>query len=75
MIAVLSLWSHVVMQVKGQWSDTTTEYGYDFWWAPPWPVQTVSDPAHAHQCRLQAGIHPTCEVRGQYDAGISQGTM
>jgi hypothetical protein len=18
-------------QVKGQWSDTTTEYGYDFW--------------------------------------------
>lgn len=21
----------LAMQVKGQWSDTTTEYGYDFW--------------------------------------------
>ncbi len=21
----------LTMQVKGQWSDTTTEYGYDFW--------------------------------------------
>ena len=43
-------------QVKGKWSDTETEYGYDFWYQPRHNVMVSSQwgaPAAFSKARLQ----------------------
>ena len=61
-----------LLQVKGKWSDTETEYGYDFWYQPRHNVMVSSQwgapaafrkVAPLHQC-VQVLFHRTCGCVG-----------
>ncbi|CAK0773982.1 Methanethiol oxidase [Coccomyxa viridis] len=43
-------------QVKGQWSETTTEYGYDFWYQPRHNVMVSSQ--WGAPCSFSKGFNP-----------------